>query len=645
MMDELLEQFLIEGRELVAQVDKDLKALARDPRADAAIDSAFRAIHTLKGSVAIFAMQPAERLLHAAEDLLERARRGTATLDPHMIEALVACLDQTDRWIDDMERQGTLSADAMSTGAAIASRLTLATASAPALVVPGGNGSPNWVAALTEREKEIIARTDAPLTAFRYVPDRDCFFRGEDPLAVVEGVPELLTLAILPAGESWPSLQAIEPFACISVLEGLSAAPVEAVRAAFRMQPDQLLFAAISPTADLERSNEGRSNSRLLRVDAARVDAMADGLGDLIVAINALTPVAEDIQRHDRALAMRLRSVQATIERATSRLHRDLSAVRLVPLEPALRRLPRLTREIADSLGKVVTLKITGETIEVDKQIADGLFEPLLHLLRNALDHGIETPDRRKKAGKAPSGTIGLAVERDGDRIIVTLEDDGAGMDPGRIRELALARGLISAESAGLLTEAAALRLIFLPGFSTATEITEVSGRGVGMDAVQAAMEKLQGSIEVESKVGRGTCFRLNLPANALTTRLLVVEVAGERYGISLAQVVETVRIDKAALMPVGGGLACVLRDRTVPVLDLASLLNGSSIQGQHAKLVIIESQGGRIAMRVDAFAERIDTVVRPPLGILTAARGVVGAALMGDGDILLVLDLPELAA
>jgi two-component system chemotaxis sensor kinase CheA len=643
-MDELLEQFLIEGRELVAQAGKDFAALARDPGDGGAIDSAFRAIHTLKGSVAVFALGPAERLLHAAEDLLDRARRGSQRLDAAALAALVGCLDQTDRWIDAMERTGALPGDADMASDRTVALLHPTIADAPSSVTED-DVPPAWLAALEAREVQVLVQAGAPLVAFRYAADADCFFRGEDPLAVVEAVPGLIALAVLPADGAWPAAADLEPFACVSVLEGLSTATLDEVRAAFRMQPHQVQFGAIDPGVAEQTSGDIRSETRLLRVEAARVDALADGLGDLIVAINGLAPLVAEAQAVDRALGERMRAAQAGIERATARLQRDLGAIRRVPLEPTLRRLPRLAREIAEALGKSVAFSISGDTLEVDKQVAEGLYEPLLHLLRNALDHGVETPADRVAAGKPREGRIDLAFRREGDRIVATLRDDGAGIDAARIRQAAVARGLIDADDAEALSDTAALRLIFLPGFSTAGTVTEVSGRGVGMDAVQTAIDRLRGSIAIASRPAAGTSFSIDLPVNALTTRLLVVEVGGERYGIALDQVVETVRIDRAALRPVGTGFACVLRDRTIPVLDLAALLDARCAEGPHTKLVITRSGGEPVALRVDGFAERIDTVLRPPSGILASTRGVIGSALMGDGGVLLVLDLPELAA
>ncbi|MBF7015560.1 chemotaxis protein CheA (plasmid) [Novosphingobium resinovorum] len=642
-MDELLEQFLIEGRELVAQAGKDFAALSRDATDVAAIDSAFRAIHTLKGSVVVFDLGPAERLLHAAEDLLERVRKGTCALEAAETDALVASLDEVDRWIDDMERDGRLSEDAPAKSEQAIARLRSRAAEPPS--PDPVMDKENWLARLSEREAAIIAGAAGPVVAFCYAPDADCFFRGEDPLAVAEAVPNLLTLTMLPRDGAWPSATAIEPFSCFGVLEGLSSASPDRVRAAFRLQPDQVQFAELTSGDRGEIARTSRVDTSVLRVASARVDAMADGLADLAVAINGLAPLAEDAQGVDHALAARIRAVQATIERAMGSLHRNLTAVRLVPLEPALQRLPRLTREIAQSLGKSVTLTIAGERIEVDKQIADGLFEPLLHMVRNAIDHGIEAVEVRRAAGKPQEGRIALSFAREGDAVVATLSDDGAGIDPKHIRQLAVARDLLPQDAAEVLTDAAALRLIFAPGFSTAGTVTEVSGRGVGMDAVQAAIDRLRGSIEIDSTAGQGTIFSIRLPANALTTQLLVVEVGGERYGVALDQVVETVRIDRSVLFPVGRGIACVLRDRTVPVLDLATLLDARRAEGPHAKLVVTQSRGEPIALRVDDFAERIDTIVRPPTGMLSSARGVIGSALMGDGSVLLVLDLPDLAA
>ncbi len=451
-MDELLEQFLIEGRDLVAQASSDFSQLANDPANANALDSAFRAIHTLKGSVAIFDMAPAERVLHAAEDLLDQARRGTKALAHQDIEALVACLDKVDRWIDDMGESGQLRSSASRESEDILVLLKRVLSSAEEVSERAGKDEPpDWLMSLVDRHAETIEPAATPLIAFRYAPDADCFFRGDDPLAIVNGVPDLLALDMAPLSGTWPAPSDLDPFSCLSLFEGLSAASHDQVMAAFRLIPDQVVTHVVDARqsdpgqpANLRESRTGNQ----MRVDVGRVEALAEGLGELIVAINAITPVAKDIGKNDPQLAATLRKMQASLERVTGQLHRTVNAVRSVPLEPALRRLPRLAREIADTVGKRISFSMVTGLLEVDKQIADGLFEPVLHLLRNAIDHGIEMPEARAASQKPADGQITLMARRHGDAITITLSDDGAGIDPMIIKQRALERGIIDPQEA-----------------------------------------------------------------------------------------------------------------------------------------------------------------------------------------------------
>jgi two-component system chemotaxis sensor kinase CheA len=644
MMDELLEQFLIEGRDLVLQGQAELTLLAGDPRNARAIDSAFRAMHTLKGSVAIFDMRAAERVLHAAETELDHARKSADGLPVDTLPRLVASLDQIDRWIDAMEHAGALGADADT----IADRL-LGNGSQPA----DATGSeapiaemPDWVATLIARESAALDRVEGALTAFRYAPAPDAFFSGDDPVALAATVPAIVALAILPADGAWPGLAEIDPFACSLVIEGLSTAPLADLRALFRLVPDQVVFHALDATTNIATGAAAAPGANtILRVDAARVDSLADSVGELGVAANVFSIIADRAEQIDPALALAIRTAHAELDRAVGAVHRSVSAVRMVSLGPALARLPRLVREIATELDKAIDFSIGGDQIEVDKQIADGLFEPLLHLVRNALDHGIEQPHIRIAAGKPREGRLSLQIARDGDDIVVTLTDDGAGIDPAHIRAIAIKRGLIDHEAAQQLTDTAAIGMIFTPGFSTAASVGGVSGRGVGMDAVQAAVNRLRGRVEIDSVVGQGTRFRLRLPANALTTRLLVVTVGGDDYAVPFDQIAETARIGGDRLVPLGTGTACVLRNRAVPVLSLAELLGGVDAGSDPARLLITHAGGEPVALRVDAFSSRIDAMVRAPTGLLAGVPAVAGTTLLGDGGVLLVLNLPELVA
>jgi two-component system chemotaxis sensor kinase CheA len=647
-MDELLEQFLIEGRELVADAQGALAQLRGDGADARAIDAAFRAFHTLKGSVALFDLLPAERVLHAGEDLLAEARKHGTGFAVEEIVRLIAIVDQVDRWIDDLERDGGLGADAGGKAAALLGDGASVVADEPEDMPPleGDASLPGWSSALAERHGAALDAHEGPLAAFRYMPDREAFFRGEDPLALVGAVPGLLVLDILPPDEGWAPIEAYEPFACMMAIEGVSGVSVDALRQAFRLAPDQVAFAALPARVVAANSEATQAIAATsIRVDARRIDALAEDVGELVVAAHAMASLAERAQALDPGFALDIRAGQASLERAVGRISRSVSEVRLVSLAPTLARLPRMVREIAAGLGKTVDFTVSGEQIEVDKQIVDGLFEPLLHLLRNAIDHGIEAADIRTHAGKPAEGKLALTVVRDGDGIMLSLSDDGAGIDRARVRATAVGRGLIDAETAEALSDAGALALIFLPGFSTAAMVTGVSGRGVGMDAVQAAVERLRGRIEIDSVAGEGTCFRLRFPANAITTRLLVVEAGRDRYAVPFEQIAETVRVDAGRLVPLGTGIACVLRDRTVPVLSLAGLLGSEESGSLSAKLLVTEAGGEPVAIRVDAFHERIDAMVRPPSRLLTGVPMVSGTTVLGDGTVLLVLNMAELVA
>lgn len=648
-MDEFLTQFLIEGRDLVAEAEVALGQLVDDPADRTALDSAFRAFHTLKGSVGLFEMAPIEQLLHAGEDALGTARRDGVALDATVIEALIGCIDETDRSIDQLERTGALGEEAGSRAARWLDRLGADTGApaTPGDGLAGATAVPDWAAMLGTRGRAAIVELgDQTLTAFRYTPDAECFFRGDDPLALAAAVPDLVHLDIVPVDPA-VSLETFEPFNCASVIEGLSTAPLEALRQAFRLVPDQIAFAFLAPArADEAEGGVGDTQGgRSVRVDATRLDALASEVGELIVTANALAFAARRVERIDPDLGTTLRAVQADLDRLSGRLHQSVAQLRRVPLGPSLRRLPRLVRELALTVGKPVTLALSGQTTEVDKQIADGLFEPLLHLVRNAVDHGLEDGPTRAAAGKPVEGRLAIAIARSGDEVVITVADDGAGIDPARIRARAVQRGMMEAAEAEALTDVQALRLILAPGFSTAATVTDISGRGVGMDAVQTAIERLHGRIEIESLVGQGSRFTLRVPLDAITTRLLVVRSGSDRYGVPLDQIVETARIGASDIHAIGAGRACVLRDRTVPLFDLSALLGKAPVTDPVARLLVTEAAGEAVAIRVDGFDTRIDALVREGKGLLRVVPGIAGTTLLGDGAVLLVLDLPELVA
>jgi two-component system chemotaxis sensor kinase CheA len=638
-VDELLKQFLVEGPELVQQASEDLMALERSPGDATLVDSAFRAIHTLKGSVGLFDLGPMSETLHAAEDLLGALRDGGVGQTSQLIDSLLACVAQTERWLDTLAEAGELPPDAPEVGERLTRRLRADLAGAGAAVAPASVSiaDMSWAAALMERHG---IRAEAPLVAVRYRPDPQSYFNGDDPLAVVRGVPGLTAVDVeTPPGDP----AAYDPFVCALSFDLLSTAPIDAVRAALRFVPDQARIVVVEPSAAVRPDAAGRS----LRVDAARIDQLVDLVDELMVAKNALAAVAAIAQAGADIgdVVSRLRESQVTLDRIAGGLHRAVMAVRMTPVGPVLRRMPRLVREAAAALGKTVDLIVEGHDVEADKAIVDGLFEPLLHILRNAVDHGVELPQGRAKAGKPARATVILRARQQADRVVIEVSDDGRGFDPAAIRAAAVRKGLLSRDAAALLDDAQSLDLIFLPGFSTAETVSELSGRGVGMDAVRAAVGRLGGHVLLSGAPGQGASVTLSLPLTLVMSRIVLVEAGGERFGVPMEDLVETVQLAGDRIVPVRHGRAFVLRDQATPLLDLADLLHlpRKDALNDHRKVLVVRSRGEPVGVAVEAIDQRMEVALRPMAGLLAQAPGLLGTTLMGDGQVLMVLDLPEL--
>lgn len=650
-MDELFEQFMIEGRELISTATEDLMALEGDSSAAGHVDSAFRAVHTLKGSVAIFDLAPMGVALHAAEDLLGAVRLAADPMDPKVTKALLGCLDQCDRWMDVVEESGHLPLEAPTQALRIATGLLALTGTPEALLVPDQPIDKSWLADLLQRHSDRLgdARSSGrPLVAVRYCPAPDCFFAGDDPMSFVEAVPELLALDVR-AIEAWPSLELFDPFRCNLLIELLAAASEADVRQLFRFIPDQVEIVPVAPTAPKPAfdalGSRGAEAQRTIRVDSLQIDRLLDLVGELIVTKNSFAHLSAHAEAgmEPKAIAAAIRATQATTDRLVTDIHRAVMDVRMVSLDRQFRRLTRMVRELAQRLDRNVALAVTGEETRVDKAVADALFEPLLHLVRNAVDHGIELPAARQEAGKSPQGRLALSARTLGDQILIEIRDDGAGIDPAKVRKIAGERAIVTAERLNEMDDAAAIQLIFAPGFSTASAITDVSGRGVGMDAVKTAIERLGGRVSLASTPGAGTSVSLRLPATAALTTVLVVRVGDERFAVPLDLIVETVRIPRSAIMPVGLGRAFVLRGQTLPLVELAALLGSDAVpEGHDARILVVDGGQGRVGVAVDDFSERLDVMLRPMTGLLAHIPGVSGTTLLGDGSVLLILNLGE---
>ena len=728
-MNEFVEQFLLESRDLVAQATDDLLALEEKPDDRDRLDGAFRAFHTLKGAAGIVDFAAMARTLHAAEDILATIRSSEGVIEPGVLNECLTCLDLTARWLDAMETNGETPATADAEADDMIARLTasLDTDEQGPIAPPASD----W---LDRLRVEPNAQSGGPCTALRYIPDQDAFFRGHDPMALIAALPNLLRVDLVLTDPA-TSLDTMNTFACALDIVALTGAAADDVRAALAgadgaidirelaapraVQPDSVRSKAVSlleaqllvlrdasadgltgrlasvgrtainalicldrqeAAAAVERAaataqavpsaaplleaieraladgrpeqpnDTARSPShapRALRVDMNRIDALVKLTGELIVLKNAVGHAAKLSQESTdpAVLAATLREQHALFDRLAKEMQAAVLRIRVLPLRSVFRRFPKLVREIAGSVGKTIRLVTEGEDTEADAAIVDALFEPLLHVLRNAIDHGIENPTRRAAAGKPSFGTVILRARRDADNVVIDIEDDGGGIDIARVRAVAAERTIASPETLTGMTDGEAANLIFAAGFSTAAAVTDLSGRGVGMDSVKAAVERLGGRVTLETRPGIGTAVALILPFSLMMTPVMTVEVAGQAFGLPLDNVLETTIVDRSRVIPIGSGQAVVLRDRTVPLIDLADMLDvrHSPLDQTHAKVVVL-SVGTQIAgLEVDRLGERMDVLLKPMDGLLAGVNGIAGTTLLGDGRVLIILDTEEM--
>jgi two-component system chemotaxis sensor kinase CheA len=729
-MNEFLQQFVLESRELMSQAVEGLLQLEHSPKDTEVLDGVFRAFHTLKGGAGIVEFAAMERTVHAAEEILGEVRANRRTVSPSLVSSCLASLDQVGRWLEMIAASGELPP---------ADRDAEVTVERFSQLVEGGStpadassGHEDWVAPLLLRH---AAGGDAA-TAIRYTPGVDCFFQGEDPAARIARLPQLLAQELEPASP-WPSLSELDPYACNLVLKALCAASPESVRAhmqgcvgnyeiveiksrdragntaedrvrtlltaqlalfadvdaahspgriasagrvaanvlsaAFRHEEsrnlrqaadrsiaegsahalahalEQLLSAAPAAPRVAAASSTSRPADATLRIEAARIDALVRLTGELTTAKNALAYTAAQTDWDRAAIIAAVNDRLAEFARLIDSLQHAVLALRVLPLRSVLQRFPRVLRDISTGLGKPVALKIEGDHTEADKTIVDMLFEPLLHALRNAIDHGIETPARRLEAGKPLVATIWIRARRESDRVIVEVEDDGGGVDLDRVREVALRRQIATPDALQAMSEPQIVDLIFAPGFSTASSVSELSGRGVGLDAVRAAIQRVAGQVTLTSRKGLGTTVRFSLPFSVMVTQVLTVEAGGQTFGVPLDALLETIRIPRERICAIGGGHVIVHRDRTMALIDLGRELNPGLVDEQgdsgDVTVMVASVSDEMIALRIDRVGERMEVILKPLEGLLAGSRGFSGTTLLGDGRVLLVLDLWDLLA
>jgi two-component system chemotaxis sensor kinase CheA len=392
---------------------------------------------------------------------------------------------------------------------------------------------------------------------------------------------------------------------------------------------------------------ERRGQNKILKVDQARIDAMMDLVGELVVAKNALPFLARRAEEvfHCKELSREIRSQYANINRLAEEMQATVMKVRMVPVSSVFQRFPRLVRDLSRKLDKKIHLKLVGEDTEADKTVIEDLADPLIHIVRNSIDHGIESKAVRSAAGKPAEATICLQATQFDDQVLIEILDDGKGIDPNIIKNKAFEKGVIDEERLEAITDQEALQLIFEAGFSTEDIVSDLSGRGVGMDVVRTTIFNAGGTVNVESVLGESTKISLILPLSMAVTQIMMIKCAEQSYGISFESIVETVRISRFSVIKIKNNSTIVLRDRIIPIYDLRNMFDLPKYQPdvEEIALLIVKVNNEEVGIIIDDFEEGTDVILKPLEGIMSGYPLYSGTALLGDGRVLMILNLREL--
>jgi len=626
------ETFFQEADEHLAEMESGLLQLEQssDPEV---LNAVFRGAHSIKGASATFGFEDVARFTHAMEGLLDRMREGAVEPSASRIGLLLESLDILRRLLE-AARSGAVAPPE-------AERVT------GALFVAQRTGEFRPDAPVSVRVEDHVRAH----WKVRFVPSPEILCQGMDPVLVLRELARLGEVAKVEADVSrLPALASLQVDCCYLAwsVELSSNATETEIRDAFAFVEDGALIEIRRSTHNDAPPTPANANNRALpsvesgtlRVATGKVDRLIDLVGELIIAQSMASQVLTAFQPCDLG---RLQETFAEVERYTRELQERLMGVRMLPIGHAFSRFPRLIRDLAAATGKQAALKIEGEETELDKSVVERMADPLTHLVRNAIDHGIESTEERIAAGKPSAGTIGLRARHQGGSVVLEVSDDGHGLDRDRILSKARERGLaVEGENP---TDERVFSMIFEPGFSTASTVTDISGRGVGMDVVKRSVEGLNGAIAVSSEPGRGVTFRIQLPLTLAILDGLLLRVGEQRFVLPLVSIMESIAPRKDQLRHLaGGGEVIVLRGEPLPLVRLGRLLGIDGENDAAGLAVIVENRGKRLALLVDELLGQQQVVIKSLETNFRKVEGAAGATILGDGQPALILDVAAIA-
>lgn len=699
------EDFLVEAQEHFELIEQNFLSLEENPGDLDILNAIFRSVHTIKGASGFLGLAKVQSLAHIGENILDDLRKGRMALREEVMELLFETVDALKVLVNDvglvLRKQGQ-PADPDTSG--LIARLE---------ALRGDGAAPAPAAAAPPAGTELVLPPDlALLDGEGRAVLQDLFARGGSAMALrIELMPGLLGTAFNPLSmlsmadlvgtllhsghllKGQPDLDLFEadqfPFDLLLLIQP-SESPegvqklfngVKNVRVQYHLlepgrftplgaappapagPPPEPAAAGPGPQAQAELARKPspdkpaapeKSGSDTIRVSQAKLDAFMNTVAELIISKTMINHLVERFESEVTEgpaadLVKELRKSSVYLDQVSKEIQASVLGIRMVPVKTIFAKFPRMLRDLAKASGKKIELQMIGEDTEIDKSLIEELSDPLIHLIRNSADHGVEAPEVRLAAGKPETGTVILRARHEGDTVIVEIEDDGKGIDPAVVRAKAVEKGLLTPDRAEQMTDEEAINLIFLPGFSTAAKVTDISGRGVGMDVVRSNVRKLNGNVSVQSVVGKGSIFTLRLPLTLAIIDALLMKAGGQVFALPGTAVEETLLVPPETISHLTRRKAINLRGEVLGVTRLRELLQfretDEDLEGEELPVVVLSAGGRRMGLIVDAFMRRQEMVIKPLASYLASLPGISGASVMGDGGVVLILDPAELLA
>ncbi|MFA6760079.1 MAG: chemotaxis protein CheW [Sulfuricurvum sp.] len=626
--DEILQDFLVEAFELIEQLDQDLVELEGNPEDLDLLNRIFRVAHTIKGASSFLNFDVLTHLTHHMEDVLNKARHGDIIITPDIMDVILESIDLMKALL------GRIRDTSKDSGIEVEGCVVRLEACLSGGEIPESSQS---VEAPKDEEPEEV---DEPIMSedeidYDNMSDEEVEAEIERLLAQrqAEDKAKRDAKSKKSGGEKQESNPAPTPPA--------TTVPIAKPRPTISKDDDD------DDNGDPKAAAPAKKNSTVeqtIRVDVKRLDHLMNLIGELVLAKNRLIKINDDVEERyeGEAFLEELNQVVSIVSLVTTDLQIAVMKTRMLPIGKVFNKFPRMIRDLGRELNKKIDLEIYGEETELDKSIVEEVGDPLVHIIRNSCDHGIENPADRLALGKKEGGTIKLKAYNEGNQIVIQIDDDGKGLDAEMLKARSLERGVITEKEAANMTEKEAFGLIFKPGFSTATVVTNVSGRGVGMDVVRTNIEKLNGIIDIDSQVGVGTSMKLKIPLTLAIIQALLVGVQEEYYAIPLASVLETVRISKDEVYTVEGRSVMRLREEVLALVHIGDIFEVERVldNSEYAYVVVLGLGTSKIGLIVDTLVGQEEIVIKSLGEFLKGINGIAGATIRGDGNVTLIVDV-----